>query len=94
MKTDATQLGESRSLAVGRFKALECALRAKSEFNEFALAMREYFEISHAEPVPASELKRPYNEVHYLPMYTVRKQFSTTSKVRAIFDASTKSSSE
>ena len=93
MKTDVTPLGESRSLAVRRFKALECLLRTKSQFNDFAGAMREYFEMGHAEPVPASELKTPCNEVYYLPMHAVRKESSTTSNVRAVFNASTKSSS-
>ena len=35
MKTDVTPLGESRSLAVGRFKALERSLWAKSQYDGF-----------------------------------------------------------
>ena len=53
--------------------------------------MREYFEMGHAEHVPTSELKRPWNEVYYLPMHTVRKESSTTSKVHVVFDGSAKS---
>ena len=70
--------------------ALERSLRAKSLFNEFTVAMWKYFEMGHTEPVPASELKRPCNEVYNLPMHTVRKE-SSTSKVRVVFDASAKS---
>ena len=91
MKTDVTPLGESSSLAVKRFKVLERSLRAKSQFDEFAVVMQEYFEMHHAEPVPASELKRPYNEVCYLPMHAVRKESSTANKVRVVFNASAKS---
>ena len=91
MKTDVTPLGESRSLAVRRFKALERLLRAKSQYDEFTVAMREYFEMGHTEPVPTSELKRPCNEVYYLPMHVVRKESSTTSKVHVIFDVSANS---
>ena len=79
MKTNVTLLGESRSLAVRRFKALEHSLRAKPQFNEFSITMRKYFEMGHAEFVPVSELKRPCNEVYYLPMHTARKESSTTS---------------
>ena len=56
MKTDVTPPGESTSLAVKRFKALECSLRAKSQFNEFTVTIREYFEMDYAEPVPVSAL--------------------------------------
>ena len=91
MKTDVTPLEESRSLAVKRFKALERSLRAKSHFNEFTVIMQEYLKMDHTEPVPASELKRPCNEVYYLPMHMVRKESSTTSKVCVAFDASVKS---
>ena len=93
MKTDVTPLGESRSLAVERFKVLERSLRVRAQFDEFIIAMREYFEMGHAESVPASELERPCNEVYYLLMHAVRKESSTTSKVRVVFDASAKSSS-
>ena len=93
MKADVTLLGESRSLAVRRFKALEHSLRARSQFDEFTVVMRKYFDMGHAEPVPVSEFKRPCNESYYLLMHAVRKESSTTSKVRVIFDASAKSSS-
>ena len=91
MKTNVTPLGESRSLAVMRFKALERSLRARSQFEEFVVAMREYFDMGHTEPVPGSDLERPCNEVYYPPMHAVRKESSTTSKVRVVFDASAKS---
>ena len=94
MKTDVTPLGESRFLAVERFKVLEHSLRAKSQFDEFTVAMREYFQMGHAEPVPTSEVKRPFNEVYYLPMHEVKKESSKTSKVCVVLDASIKSWSE
>ena len=91
MKTDVTLLGESRTLAVRRFKAFELSLRAKSLFDEFTVALLEYYEMGQAEPVHISELKRPCNQVYYLLMHAVQKESSTTSKVHVVFHASAKS---
>ena len=52
----------------------------------------EYFTMGHAEPVPTVDLEKPPHSVFYLPMHAVRKQSSTTTKVRAVFDASAKMS--
>ena len=92
-KTDAKPLGESRSQAVRRFLSLKHALRAKGQFKEFAAVMGEYFDLGHAEPVSVSDLEKPQHEVFYLPMHLVHKDSSTTTKILAVFDASSKSSS-
>ena len=92
-KPHAKPLGESRSQAVRRFLALECSLRSKNQFDTFHAVMEEYFEMGHAEPIPAAELEGLQKDVFYLPMHAVRKESSTTTKVRAVFDASAKSSS-
>ena len=55
--------------------------------------MEEYFEQGHAELVPTSDLDKPASQTFYLPMHAVRKETSTTTKVRAVFDASAASSS-
>ena len=86
-------MGESRSQAVRRFHSLERSLYAKGQFQEFATVMNEYFELKHAEPVPLIDLQKPTSETFYLPMHAVRKEHSTTTKVRVVFDASAKSSS-
>ena len=92
-KPDAKPLGESRSFAVQRLFSLECSLWSKNRFQEFSDVIEEYFEMGHAEAVPATDLDRPHEEVFYLPMHAVVKESSTTMKVRAVFDASAKSSS-
>ena len=56
--------------------------------------MEEYFDMQHAEAVPPEDLEKPAKKVFYLPMHAVYKQSSTTTKIRALFDASAKSSSD
>ena len=48
--------------------------------------------MGHAELVPTADLEKPPNSVYYLPMHSVEKKSSTTTKVRAVFDASAKTS--
>ena len=52
--------------------------------------MNEYIELGHAEVVPHADLEKPTSEVFYLPMHVVRKDSSTTTKLRAVFDISMK----
>ena len=54
--------------------------------------MQEYLDLGHAEMVPIAAIERPPDNVFYLPMHAVYKASSTTTKVRAVFDASAKSS--
>ena len=88
----ATPLGESRSQAVRRFLSLERSLNQKGRFEEFDAVMQEYFDLKHAEEVPTPDLERPPDLTFYLPMHAVYKTSSTTTKMRAVFDASAKSS--
>ena len=88
----APTLGEFRSHAVRRFLSLERSLHSRGDFEAFDEVMQEYFVMQHAEPVPAARMDKPQCSVFYLPMHAVRKESSTTTKIRAVFDASAKSS--
>ena len=92
-KPQAKGIGESRTQAVRRFLTLEHSLRSRNQFKEFSDVVEEYFEMRHAEHVPSTDLQKPPDQVFYLPMHAVRKEHSTTTKIRVVFDASTKSSS-
>ena len=54
--------------------------------------MNECFEKGHAKLVPLDDLEKSLQDVFYLPMHAVKKKSSTTIKIRAVFDASAKSS--
>ncbi len=86
-------LGESRSQAVRRFLSLERSLNNKNRFSEFDAVIREYVDLQHAETVPLEDIKKPSSKVFYLPMHAVYKRTSTTTKIRAVFDASARSTS-
>ena len=88
MKENAELLGETRSLAVGRFSSLERSLRSNGKFDAFAEVMNEYFEQTHVEPVPLRDRAKPYHEVYYLPVHAVHKTTSTTTQLCVVFDAS------
>ena len=67
-------------------------MRGKGQFGEVDKVIDEYFVSKHTEPVPQADLEKPPNEVFYLPIHVVCKESSTTTKVRAVFNASAKTS--
>ena len=89
---NARPIGESRSQAVRRFLSLEHSLNRKGCFQEFGAVMQEYLDLGHAEAVPTQDMEKRPEVTFYLPMHTVYKTSSTTTKIRAVFDASAKSS--
>lgn len=91
-KTDTKHLGESRSQAVRRFLTMERSLHSRNQFAEFASVVTEYFALGHAERIPVVDMQKPVSQTFYMPMHAVRKETSSTTKVRVVFDASAKSS--
>ncbi len=92
-KADAPVLGESRSQALRRLKTNEQSLLKKGKWQQFQDVVKEYMDLGHAEPVPDNELKLPDSQVYYMPMHSMVKQSSSTTKLRVVFDASAKTSS-
>lgn len=91
-RTCIKPLGESRSQALKRFTFLERSLLSKGQFAPLDDVTNEYLSLGHAKPVPSSDMEKPIDQVFYLPIHAVYKSSSTTTKVRAVFDASAKSS--
>ena len=88
-KEHPPDLGSSRNMAVKRFLQNERSLKRKDKLSQFQDVLQEYISLDHSEPVPASEIQSPH---YYLPVHGVIKEASTTTKLRAVFDASAHSS--
>ena len=52
--------------------------------------INQYFELGHAELVPASGLPNPHKQMYYMALHAVRKESSTTTKLRVVLHASVK----
>ncbi len=85
-----SELGDTRRQAMSRLFANERSLTAKDKLVAFSAVMTEYLTLDHAEVIPKSEVSR--HPHCYLPVHGVFKETSTTTKVRAVFDASARSS--
>ena len=84
-KPGCEPLGESRTQAVQRYLANERATIKRGFHKNFQSQIQGYLDAMHAELVPANELSLPN---FYLPMHSVTKQSSTSTKLRVVFDGS------
>ena len=86
-------LGESRGRALHRAQANEKSLIKGGRFSEFQAVMNEYITLEHAVAVRPNDILTPPSQHYYMPVHAVRKESSTSTKVRAVFDASAPSAS-
>ena len=86
-KPDANQVGKSLSQAI---RCLNAHCIQGDSLRTFDVVMRDYLEKGHAERVPMVDLTKSKHNVFYLPMHIVQKESSTNTKIRAVFDASSK----
>ncbi|XP_055619147.1 uncharacterized protein LOC129764254 [Toxorhynchites rutilus septentrionalis] len=84
-------IGESKATALRLFQLLERRLsndpQLKSQYDSF---LAEYLELGHMRLVPENEEKSEIS--HYLPHHPVLKESSSTTKLRVVFDGSSKTS--
>ena len=86
-------LGESRSRALYRAQANERSLLKKQRWPAFQSVMEEYITLGHAVAVSPQDMLLPPSEHYYMPVHSVHKETITSTKVRAVFDASAPSAS-
>ena len=79
-------LGESRSIALKRLLQVEKRVRGSN----YGQVIQEYIDLDHAEVVPGGELDKLNC---YLNHFGVSKECSTSTKLRAVFNGSGKTSS-
>ena len=88
-KPDMQPLGDSRAQALSRYFSNERSILRRNVWKDFQDVVQTYLDLGHAELVPSSQLTLPN---YYLPMHSVVKQSSTTTKLRVVFDGSAASS--
>ena len=85
-------LGESRARAQRRFITNELSLVKRGQFERFQGVVQEYLTLRHAQLITPEERQVKVERCYYLPMHAVFKQSSTSTKLRVVFDASSKTS--
>ena len=85
-KPDVQPLGDSRDQAVSRYLSNERSILKRKIWEPFQEVIQGYLDLSHAEPVPATDPLPPQH--YYLPMHAVFKESSTSTKIRVVFDGS------
>ena len=85
-RTDVAALGDSRTQALYRYHTNEKSILRRNIWKPFQDVVKEYLDLGHAELIPSSD-PTP-SETYYLPMHSVSKQSSTTTKLRVVFDGS------
>lgn len=81
--------GNSRDIAIKRFHLLENRFKKNPEIKtRYSEVIHEYLDLGHMHRVPANEVNS--NEAVYLPHHAVIREDKSTTKVRVVFDASSK----
>ncbi|XP_063915672.1 uncharacterized protein LOC135131754 [Zophobas morio] len=89
-KANPPNLGSTKEIAYKRFRSLEKKFENNYEFrNQYCTFMADYIALNHMQLATDQNI----HEGCFLPHHGVIKDSSLTTKVRAVFDASTKSSS-
>lgn len=89
LKESPNVLGESQSIAEKRFYFLESKLKRNPDLKgQYSKFIHEYIQLGHMSLVSQPNFKPLY----YLPHHCVIKEDSTTTKLRVVFDGSSKTS--
>lgn len=90
-------IGDSRNIAMQRFKALENRLMKQPKmYAEYKKFIHEYEDLGHMREVLDHLESDSFNTrvpIYYLPQHAIYKEISNTTKFRVVFDGSCKTSS-
>ncbi|XP_055923102.1 uncharacterized protein LOC129953729 [Eupeodes corollae] len=92
-KTPNPSFENTLSLAVSRLHAMERRFNQNPKLRElYSNFMREYIDLGHMTRIPNDEIKVSNGRCFYLPHHAVLKPDSSSTKLRVVFDGSTKDS--
>ncbi|XP_011884073.1 PREDICTED: uncharacterized protein LOC105571213 [Vollenhovia emeryi] len=92
LRNNVLELGESRTTAMKRLCAMERKFSRDSDLKkQYRRFMREYEDLGHMSRISEDKIKE-LHPVYFLPHHAVTKENSTTTKVRVVFDGSSKTS--
>lgn len=90
-KESPEKLGKSYDTALSRLTHLEKRLDRNPDFkSQYISFMREYLSLGHMMEIPSQS---PIVGNHFIPHHGIIKETSSTTRLRVVFDASTKTSS-
>lgn len=94
-KSNVGNLGKSIDIAISRFFALEQRLSKNAKLKEHYLSfMKEYEDLGHMTQIKPCTNENQVSNHFYLPHHCILKESSLTTKLRVVFNASSKSSSK
>lgn len=92
LKASPTTLGDSKTTAVGCLRRLSQRLHSDANYKElYHEFLEEYMVLGHMLPVTSSD--KETSAAYYLPHHGVLRKQSSTTKLRVVFNGSSKSSS-
>ena len=86
-KDPAPNLGDSRNFALKQLQSTEGTLKKQSKLDKFSNVMQEYLDLGHSEEIAVPKLNLPPFQHYYMPVHAIAKATSTTTKLRAVFNA-------
>ena len=89
MKSNVKELGASKPQAINRAEANYKSMKRKGCHTKYQEVMQGYVDKGHARLLRPEEANNN-NSAYYMPVHAVFKESSSTTKVRAVFDASAK----
>lgn len=86
-RTPRPILGDSKTIALRRYKSLEVRLSKNQSLHEqYVNFMKDYLTSGHMELVPSDSVEKLHT--YYIPHHCVLKPDSKTTKLRVVFNAS------